>query len=447
MSQREVLLETLYKHLDEFYKLKDQYETEYQKKIIKPILTSSKAKSMKEKRKLLRDAPKARCVNCKRNVGTIFSIKYIPSEDETFNETDSYREFIAKCGDSAEPCPLNINLKVYKVNTFENNLSKLEQEINKQKKEIIYEKNKMVFGYTSIEENSDNFVNLTADLEGNIELYNTYLQRYVTQVENPERQEELKKLIITYGANVEQIKLMIKEYMEIGSQEIVDNVVSMYIDEMIPLNNKIMDFKYQINMVEVHDNVSYLIQRRNTIEQQEINQSAYKTPEQVITNFVVGVVEKSKSKRKTIKATAVPTKQNVTKRATINLEEDSPPIVIESPLVEAKATAGVEAKATAGVEEKATAGVEEKATAGVEAKATAKPFAKPTFILEEEESPPIVVNSSPVIPVSPPLGGENLFSDQALNDAYNMLNFDEQMRILDLEEPQRTEEMRKLINI
>lgn len=431
MSQREVLLETLYKHLDEFYKLKDQYETEYQKKIIKPILTSSKAKSMKEKRKLFRDAPKARCVNCKRNVGTFFSIKYIPSEDETFNETDSYREFIAKCGDSAEPCPLNINLKVYKVNTIENNLSKLEQEINKQKKEIIYEKNKMVFGYTSIEENSDNFANLTADLEGNIELYNTYLQRYVTQVENPERQEELKKLIITYGANVEQIKAMIKEYMETGSQEIVDNVVSMYIDEMIPLNNKIMDFKYQINMVEVHDNVSYLIQRRNTIELQEINHSAYKTPEQVITNFVVGVVEKSKSKRKTIKATAVPTKQNVTKRATINLEEDSPPIVIESPLV----TTGVEVKATTGVEVKATAGVETKATA------------KPTFILEEEESPPIVVNSSPVIPVSPPLGGENLFSDQALNDAYNMLNFDEQMRILDLEEPQRTEEMRKLINI
>lgn len=426
MTQKEVLLETLNKHLDEFYKLKDQYETEYQKKIIKPILTSGKAKSIKEKRKLLRDAPKARCVNCKRNVGTFFSIKYIPSEEEVYNDTESYREFIAKCGDTSEPCPLNINLKVYKVITFEKKLSELEEEINNQKKEIIYEKNKMVFGYNNIEENSNNFANLTSDLEANIELYNSYLQTYVTKIENPERQEELKKLIITYGANVQQIKVMIKEYMDTNSQEIIDNIVSMYIDEMIPLNNKIMDFKYQINIVEIHDNISHLIQRRNTIEQQEINESAYKKPEQVITNFVVGIVEKSKSKRNTIKARVVPTNQNVTKRATINLEEDSPPIVIESPQMTAKVTA--------------------KATTGVEAK-DIKTLARPTLIFEEEESPPIVLNSTPIIQVSPPMGGENLFSEQVLNEAYNMLNFDEQMRILDLEEPQRTEEMRKLINI
>ncbi len=176
MSQREVLIGTLNSYLDDFYKLKDQYETEYNKKIIKPILTSIKAKSIKEKRKLLRDAPKARCVNCKRNVGTFFSIKYVPSE---IDESESYREFIAKCGDSSEPCPLDINLKVYKVVTFEKKMSKIEETINKLKKEIIYEKNKMVFGYKTIEESSEYFSELTTELESNVEYYNSILQTYI----------------------------------------------------------------------------------------------------------------------------------------------------------------------------------------------------------------------------------------------------------------------------
>ncbi len=421
MSQREVLIGTLNSYLDDFYKLKDQYETEYNKKIIKPILTSIKAKSIKEKRKLLRDAPKARCVNCKRNVGTFFSIKYVPNEDD---ESESYREFIAKCGDSSEPCPLDINLKVYKVVTFEKKMSKIEETINKLKKEIIYEKNKMVFGYKTIEESSEYFSELTTELESNVEYYNSILQTYIKKVEDPERVNELKKLIITYGANIEQIKIMIKDFLETGSQEIVDNVVSMYIDEMTPLNNKIINLKYQINIVEVQDNISYLIQKRNTIENNEINENAYKKPEEVINKFVVGIVEKSKSKRKTIKA--VETKQNVTKRATINLDEESPPIVIESPLVEAKVEAKIEAKATVPLAPLVT-------------------NKKPTIVLlEEEESPPVVIESSSQVGPSPI---NTLFAEQDLNDAYNLLDFDEQMRILDLEEPQRTEEMRKLINI
>ncbi len=47
MSQREVLLETLYKHLDEFYKLKDQYETEYQKDLEKQQYVMEKIKNYK----------------------------------------------------------------------------------------------------------------------------------------------------------------------------------------------------------------------------------------------------------------------------------------------------------------------------------------------------------------------------------------------------------------
>lgn len=434
MTEKEVIIQTLNKHLDEFYKLKDQYESEYKKKIVKPIAESVKAKSWKEKRRLLRDAPKARCVNCKRPVGSVFSIKYFKEE----NSLESGRIFTAKCGDTADPCPLNINLKVQSTVPYQSELSSMETEINKLKKNIIIEKNNLVFGYTNKENYGDYFYELTAELEGKVELYNLYLTNYVKNVENPEREQELKKLIITYGANIEQIKTLIKEYNETGANEIIDNVVSMYIDEMLPLSDKIMDYKYHVNNVEIHDNMTHLIQRRNTIADNEINNNIYKKADEIIQQFVTGVVEKKKpratanalptgpSARKTIKATEPLDKSNkknvtikATNKPTILLEEDdSPPIVISSPLEAPTATAQATAAPLATARQTATA--------------TVPLVKKPTMVLLEESdsSPPIVISSPLEVPT--PSVKQTLFTDPALNTAFESLPFDEQMRILEM---------------
>lgn len=60
--------------LNEFYKLKSTYETEYYTKYVKPII-SSEGMSKREKKAAYSKLPKAECINCKRNVGTLFSIK------------------------------------------------------------------------------------------------------------------------------------------------------------------------------------------------------------------------------------------------------------------------------------------------------------------------------------------------------------------------------------
>lgn len=428
MTDKEVIIETLNKHLDEFYKLKDQYESEYKKKIVRPISQSATAKSFKEKRKLLRDAPKARCVNCKRPVGSEFSIKYFKEE----NILESGRIFTAKCGDTEDPCPLNINIKVQSTVPYQSELTSMETEINKLKKDIIIEKNNLVFGYTNKENYGDYFYELTAELEGKVELYNLYLTNYVKNVENPERQQELKKLIITYGANIEQIKVMIKEFDETNEAKIIDNIVSMYINEMLPLSDKIMDYKYHVNMVEVHDNMAHLIQKRNTIADNEINNNIYKKPDEIILQFVTGVVQKKKQKatapvptgRKTVKATE-PVKKNITRKATTLLLEEDEGEGETSPLI--KVSSSLEEKATPAVAPLPTTQVE-KATAPLAPTIQVK---KPTMILLEEE------DSSPPIVVSPPAAATAnasglLFTDPALNAAYEALPFDEQMRILDM---------------
>jgi hypothetical protein len=435
MAQKEAVLQAVNKHLDMFYRLKNEYESEFKKKIIKPIVESEK--SFKEKRKLLRDAPKARCVNCKRPVGSVFSINHFQEE----NSLESGRIFTAKCGDTEDPCPLNILLKVQNVIPYQRELAYMEDEINSYKKDIIKEKNNLVFGYTDKENFGDYFYELTAELESKVELYNVYLNNYVQSVENPERQNELKKLIITYGANIEQIKTMMKEYNETGAEEIVNNVVTMYIDDMLPLGDKIFNYKYHVNLVETHDEMSYLLQKRNRIDEEEINNNSYKKIDEIIQKFVVGV-QNAPTLRKTIKATE-PVKNNVTRRATtVNLviedEDDSPPIVIDTPPL-----ASAKAKAT----EKATTRATAKATAIV----TPVPVVAPTPVIPvtpvattnvgiTKKQPMNLVeesSSSPVLNVSSPAGEKsNLFLDPALNTAYEALSFDEQLRILEMPDEQ-----------
>ena len=86
--------------IDEFYRLKDKYETSYYEKYVKSIVMSSQTK--KQKRVAFSRLPKSECINCKRNVGTIFTVNYYKPEFA--------RKFIAKCGDFQDPCPLDIQI-------------------------------------------------------------------------------------------------------------------------------------------------------------------------------------------------------------------------------------------------------------------------------------------------------------------------------------------------
>ena len=58
--------------INEFYRLKNKYETAFNEKYVKPIINSKK--SNREKRVEYSKLPKHDCINCGRAVGTTFSI-------------------------------------------------------------------------------------------------------------------------------------------------------------------------------------------------------------------------------------------------------------------------------------------------------------------------------------------------------------------------------------
>lgn len=121
--------------INEFYRLKDKYQSGYYEKYVKPIIRSNKSK--REKRVEYSKLPKHECINCKRNVGTIWDIEVIPN--------DNLRYFKAKCGDLEDPCPLDIQINYSIREPIDKEIITSLAEIEELKLNIIKEKNNALF--------------------------------------------------------------------------------------------------------------------------------------------------------------------------------------------------------------------------------------------------------------------------------------------------------------
>ena len=115
--------------INEYYRLKDKYESGYYDKYVKPIIKSDK--SNREKRVEFSKLPKHECINCKRNVGSIFSLVQDTNE--------LLRKYIVKCGDLADPCPLDIQINYSSREPFDSIISTGLSDIDLVKLEIIKE--------------------------------------------------------------------------------------------------------------------------------------------------------------------------------------------------------------------------------------------------------------------------------------------------------------------
>uniref|UniRef100_A0A6C0IRF9 Uncharacterized protein n=1 Tax=viral metagenome TaxID=1070528 RepID=A0A6C0IRF9_9ZZZZ len=216
--------------LNEFYRMKAKYEDYVYTKYINPLI-NDKRMSKNEKRQAYAKLPKPECINCKRNVGTIFSI--------TENKEDLARVFTAKCGDLAQPCPLNIQIN-YSFReqldvSIEDNLKKL----NKVKLDIIKEKNNLLF-FTNAkmvigQDTMANFNVLTDELKQITGDAGYYIEKNILVNDNPVKRDLLKKTIDEFGKEMLlPFKNFIAEFNEKGNDQIASEAVRFYKEEMMP---------------------------------------------------------------------------------------------------------------------------------------------------------------------------------------------------------------------
>lgn len=268
--------------INEFYRLKDKYETDYNEKFVIPIIKSKKSK--KEKRVDYSRLPKPECINCKRNVGTIFSIKPDFEED--------VRKFVAKCGDIKEPCPLDIQLNYSIRNQLNHSIVSGYKTIEEIKLNIIKEKNNALFFNKNVMEL---FEQITDELKNKTESMGFAIETNILRNDNPEKALLIKRNLDEFGKGfILPFKSMIADYMDTSNEEIINQAIGFYINEMLPKLKEIQEMKYSVNFMEYNPNDgSYkLIQYPNSLENGEF----FINSDDKVVKFVKGIKNDKKSK-------------------------------------------------------------------------------------------------------------------------------------------------------
>lgn len=247
-----------YEALEQYYKLKSMYENNYEKDKIKII--RDQTKSWREKRTEFQKW-KPKCINCKRPVGTRFSQKYDETEAATF--------FRAVCGSLSEPCNLNIELKSTQTELYPEIINRLEKDIQNSKMEIIQNKNKLIFNYINQEQAVEIFDNLKDTIQDTTDILAFYLEEYIHIIDNKEKVDELKEDIEKSYIMIKDMKDLINKYEQSQTNtKIIQDVTSIYINQLMPLLRTILQKKYSKNSVEFNsdNNTFHLIQEKYTIE-------------------------------------------------------------------------------------------------------------------------------------------------------------------------------------
>ena len=244
--------------LNTYYKLKTAYENAYnsdKNKIIK-----MKGLSWKEKRVEFAKL-KPKCVNCKRPVGSLFLTSSQKGE----------RSLIAKCGDKINPCPLNIVINLGYIINLDKELVNDEKSISDVKREIIFDKNDLLFGYITSKEAVEKFDDIKESFATTSSNYEFLMQTFNEIVDNKEKKEELKTQEAEAQLMFDNIKRMMKDFERTQDVQFVNDVVELYVRELTPKLNAIMKQKYALSLVDYDesDGVYKLIQMPISVESLE----------------------------------------------------------------------------------------------------------------------------------------------------------------------------------
>ena len=283
--------------ISEFYKLKEQYKRKYYEQYVKQIVTSD----MPSKYKHVQYAklPKPNCINCSRQVGSIFNI---------YKNEDGIKIFEAKCGDISDPCDMKIVIHYANRYTYDESIKEEQDNIKYANIEIIKEKNRFMF-YEGDTANMD-----TSFAMKRFEKISDMLTEYVQNLEyfiaeNNDANHNLakKQLLKTELEKFEvetivQFKEYIKQFQETNNVKNIKEAINFYVHTMIPSIKQIQDLKYASRYIDFNktDGTYHLIQQETTIESNEFSM----LDDEIIT-FIMGTTKKIKNKNHTLKNTNI----------------------------------------------------------------------------------------------------------------------------------------------
>jgi hypothetical protein len=288
--------------LNEYYFIKNLYEKEFN--LIKLDLIKNKNLSWNEKKVQL-TKKKAKCVNCKRNVGTVFLRSF--DNDTLLTTLKSY------CGDISNPCPLNINIEIEFIEYIPDVIQKNTKEINDLKNSIIKYKNDIVFGYLKEPNININIDKMKSDLDDLIDINNYYKNNLLNTEENIDKLNELNNLLLNYYNTIAEIKNDMKLFKQTNNNDDILKSIHTYIDNLLPNIQKIEKLKYKYRNVEITDDNFELIQKTFDNDDLEIKGKKYINIKSFITGLGENINKNNETKkiRKNVGIKTKKTKKNI----------------------------------------------------------------------------------------------------------------------------------------
>ena len=257
--------------LHEYFRLKNNYMMSVTALKQKAFLKATN-KSVKN-RKAAVATVKPKCIQCKRQVGTIFAKRG--------------DEYIALCGDKDKPCELNI--KIYSGYYFDTDKALLANRdmLEDSKNAIIQQKLDTLFNYISETKSAAIFKKELDNYMGNTEVYRDAYDKYQQTHNNMHKRELIARKNTEIYELLESIQILLNEYEKTNNKEILKTAVQMQMDELIPKLEFLRRLKYEImEMFEDNNAVLHLVQK----ELSQVNMDVtYGEPGHVITWKVGGV--------------------------------------------------------------------------------------------------------------------------------------------------------------
>ena len=233
--------ESYYKDLQNYYKLKNNYQALKQKKINELMGTYGKDSDVKKKNFA---KFRSKCINCKQDGGTLFT--------ET---SDLLR---ATCGNSVQPCKLDLAIKRKKFVHITEKMGYVKQDLEKYKKNIITTKLDFLFNYIEEEKAIEIFELLKQQLNNSQENYLNLLTLYNSIIHNEELKTLIQEKIVDFENNKKLHSEALELYKSTGQVMYLKNAMEIYKTKLSLLGNEIMKLKYKSSYVENNEQDEYI---------------------------------------------------------------------------------------------------------------------------------------------------------------------------------------------
>tara|TARA_Y100001958_G_C21247385_1_gene578599 strand:- start:1408 stop:2226 length:819 start_codon:yes stop_codon:yes gene_type:complete len=223
--------------IDDYYKLKQKYETTLERK--KQKIISNPSLTTKAKQQKIKEI-RTTCVNCGKLGGTIFK-----SEENTL---------IAVCNANT-PCNLNINIKRGFYANIRTECYNLHDKMIEIQNEIIETKLKILFGYTTEDEAVRLFKKLRGDLTKVVKIYTAVRKEYLNIVTRGEQEPELIERRNTLRIALDDLKELSASYDAIdknveSGDTLIKDIVEKYINDVLPAVRRIRELSYVDSKME-----------------------------------------------------------------------------------------------------------------------------------------------------------------------------------------------------